>query len=123
MTDGTNLTVNHGETPASLRVSLFCGFVAFAFQLSLDYVLRGHACHAQSQLILHIVNVCAILLAIVGVLLASYVLHNLPSEKDEEGGEPHDRAHFQALLALGFNIGLGVAVLALSIPVWLVQAC
>lgn len=123
MADSTNLTVDHGETPISLRVSLFCGFVAMGFQLSLNYVLRGHACHTQSLFMLHTVNICAIMLAVVGLLLASYVLHNLPTEKNEEGGEPHDRAHFQALLAVGFNIGFGVAVLALSVPVWLVQPC
>jgi hypothetical protein len=123
MADGTNLTVDRGVTPTPLRVSLFCGFVALAFQLSLNYVLRGHACHTHSPLILHTVSVCAILLAFVGALLGFSVLRSLPAERDEEGGEPHDRAHFQALLAIGFNLGFAVAILALSIPIWLVQPC
>lgn len=123
MNEGTNLTVKRGTTPTPLRASLFCGFVALALQLSLNYVLRGHACHTQSPYALHIVSGCAILLAIVGVLLAFSVLHNLPPEKDEEGGEPHDRAHFQTLLALGLNTGFGVAILALSIPSLLLPPC
>lgn len=123
MADDTNLTVGRGTTPMPLRVSLFCGFVALAFQLSLNYVLRGHACHVQSPFVLHTVSVCAILLAFVGALLGFFVLRNLPPEKNEEGGKPHDRAHFQALLAVGFNLGFAVAILALSIPIWLVQPC
>ena len=123
MTASPNLIVNAGHTPVSLRMSLLAGFIGFAFQLSLNYILRSHACHAQSQAVLHAVNTGAFLLAVLGTLLGFYVLRNLPPEKDEQGGEPHDRAHFQTLLAIGFNLGFGVAILALSIPAWLVQPC
>jgi uncharacterized membrane protein YidH (DUF202 family) len=119
----TSRTIEPGNTPAILRVSLSTGFFALACQLSLNYVLRAHACYVHSRAILHTVTVCALLITFVGLLLALSVLRNLPAEKDEEGGKPHDRAHFQALLAVGFNVGFSVAIIALAIPAWLVQLC
>jgi ABC-type dipeptide/oligopeptide/nickel transport system permease subunit len=111
------------HTPPLLRVSLLCGFIALACQLILNYVLRAHACYAHSTTILHAVTACALALVFVGLLLGFAVLRSLPAEKDEEGGKPHDRAHFQALLAFGFNSGFAVAIIALAIPAWLVPPC
>lgn len=123
MTDQRSKTIEPGNTPLPLRASLLSGFVALGSQLGLNYVLRGHSCQTQSQALLHAVTVCTLLLAGAGVVLGLSVLHNLPAEKNEEGGEPHDRAHFQALLAIGFNTGFAVAILALAIPPWVVPPC
>jgi hypothetical protein len=119
----TSRAIEPGHTPPLLRVSLLSGFVAFACQLSLNYVLRSHACNAHSSTILRAITVCALALVFVGLLLGFSVLRNLPAEKDEEGGKPHDRAHFQALLAFGFNSGFAVSIIALAIPAWLVPPC
>jgi uncharacterized membrane protein YidH (DUF202 family) len=116
-------TIEPGNTPPVLRVSLSTGFLALACQLSLNYVLRAHACYVHSRTILHVITGCTLLLTFVGLLLALSALRNLPAEKDEEGGKPYDRAHFQALLAIGFNISFAVAVVAVAIPAWLVQLC
>lgn len=119
----SNRSIEPGDTPAILRASLLTGFIALGFQLGLTYVLRGHACYAHSQSILHSITLCTLLLTAVGILLGFSVLRRLPADKDEEGGEPHDRAHFQALLAIGFNAAFAIAILALAIPIWLVQPC
>jgi hypothetical protein len=123
MAKDNSQSLERGATPTALRASLVAAFFALGTQLGLNYVLQQHACHAQSQIALHAVSVCAFLLTAVGALLAFAVIRNLPEEKDEEGGEPHDRAHFEALLAIGFNLSFGVVVIAIEIPAWLVPPC
>jgi uncharacterized membrane protein YidH (DUF202 family) len=123
MTSDATKPIQQGDTPARLQISLLSGFVAFACQLSLHYVLRGHACHTQSPGLLYAITGCALLLTVVGGLLGFGILRALPADKHEEGGKPHDRAHFQALLAVGFNISFGVAIVALAIPAFLLPTC
>lgn len=118
-----NAVVEAGATPALLRASLLVAFLALALQLSLNYVLEQHACSANSGTALHAVSVCAIVMTAAGALLGFSILRRLPAEKSEEGGKPHDRAHFEALLAVGFNLSFGVAIIALAIPPWLVPPC
>ena len=120
---GISRTIEPGNTPPILRVSLSTGFLALACQFCLDYLLRAQACSMHSRSILHAVSVCALLLALAGLMLAVSALRSLPAEKDEEGGKPHDRAHFQALLAIGFNASFATAIVALAIPAWLVPPC
>ncbi|MBV9888742.1 MAG: hypothetical protein JO119_19540 [Acidobacteria bacterium] len=123
MANDKSQTVVCGATPILLRASLSAAFIAFGIQLSLNYVLEQYACQAASRTMLHVVSVCAILLAVAGATIGVSVLRNLPAERDEEGGHPHDRAHFQALLAVGFNISFGVGIIAVAIPPWLVPPC
>jgi uncharacterized membrane protein YidH (DUF202 family) len=123
MAKDNSQSLERGATPTALRASLIAAFFGLGTQLGLNYVLQQHACHAQSQTALHAVSVCAFLLTVVGALLGFAVLRNLPKERDEEGGEPHDRAHFEGLLAIGLNVSFGVVIIAISIPAWLVPPC
>jgi uncharacterized membrane protein YidH (DUF202 family) len=123
MKSDKSLSIEPGATPTHLRISLFAAFLALALQIGLNYVFEQHACQAQSKIPFHAVSVCAVLLTIAGAILGFAVLRNLPAEKDEEGGQPHDRAHFEALLAIGFNVSFGVAIIAIAIPPWLVPPC
>jgi hypothetical protein len=115
--------IEPGRTPVRLRVSLLLAFLALGFHFGASYLLRGHACRSQSLFALHIVALVCLSAAAVGLLLAIAVLRSLPHEKDEEGGKPHDRAHFQALLAIGFNAAFMVAILAIAIPAWVLDPC
>lgn len=119
----TNRAIPSGHTPLALRVSMILGFIAGGSNLFVNYVLRGRACHSQSLALVHVVTAVCLLFTISGALLGAKVLRQLPKEKNDEGGEPHDRAHFQALLAIGFNAAFTVVVVAVAIPSWMVQPC
>lgn len=119
----TQLKVNSGHTPFTLTWSLAAGFLAFGINHGAGYVLQQHACSVQSPVPLHTLTVLCALMALSGFAAGMKVIHALPPEKDEEGGEPHDRAHFQALLGVGFSLVFTLVILAESVPRWLLPVC
>jgi hypothetical protein len=123
ITNCENRAIPHGKTPARLRWSLAAGFTAFGLDLGVSYTLRQYACTASQRFELHVVTVCCIVLALSGFALGWMDFHNLPHDSEEEGGEPHDRAHFEALLGMGFSLGFTLVILALAVPRWLLAVC
>jgi hypothetical protein len=119
----TEPPVQSGVTPARLRWSLAAGFAAFAFDLGSSYVLRQHVCTSSQKFELHLVTFICLAITLTGFALGWIGFHNLPHDSEEEGGEPHDRAHFEALLGMGFSLGFTLAIIALAVPRWILTVC
>lgn len=115
--------IPHGRTPSQLRWSLAAGFAAMGLDLGFSYVLRQHACTASHKVELHLVSLLCLFVAIGGFWAGWVNFHDLPHDSEEEGGEPHDRAHFEALLGMGFSLGFALVVIALAIPQFLLSVC
>jgi hypothetical protein len=120
---GTQLKVNTGHTPSTLTWSLVAGFVSFGVNHGAGYVLQQHACSVQSATTLHVLTLVCAMVSLSGFVAGWKIIHALPPEKDEEGGEPHDRAHFQALLGVGFSLVFTLMIVAESVPRWLLPVC
>ena len=110
-------------TPVRLRWSLAAGFTAFGLDLAVSYVLRQHVCSSAEKFELHLVTFVSLAIALLGFALGWVSFHNLPHDAEEEGGEPHDRAHFEALLGMGFSLAFALAILALAVPRWILTVC
>jgi hypothetical protein len=115
--------IDRGKTPGSIQWSLGIGAIAFASDLGITYVLHIHSCSSRLPFELRTVPVCACLLALSGLVAGIIQIQRLPHEAEEEGGEPHDRAHFQALLGLALSAAFTVGIIALAIPGWLLPPC
>jgi uncharacterized membrane protein YidH (DUF202 family) len=116
-------SVQLGRTPAILRWSLISGFLAYTMNFVCNYVLQSRWCSPRLNPTLHMISVFWIVVAFSGCLAGLQTLRRLPAERDEEGGKPHDRGHFQVLLAIGLSVALAVATIATAIPAWMVEPC
>jgi hypothetical protein len=115
--------IQNGVTPPRLRWSLAAGFTAFGLDLGISYVLRQHVCTSSQKFELHLVTFVCLAIAVVGFALGWIGFHNLPHDSEEEGGEPHDRAHFEALLGMGFSLMFALGIIALAVPRWILTVC
>ena len=115
--------VLHGRTPGFLWWSLGAGFLAWGIDLGFGYVLAHHACAIGSRLELNIVTLISLLIALSGAIPGAIAYHRLPHDTSEEGGRPHDRAHFQSLLGIAFSLSFAVVILMAAIPTWIHAPC
>jgi hypothetical protein len=115
--------IQSGRTPTRLRWSLAAGFIAFGVDLGFSYVLRQHVCSSSQKFELHLVTIACLAMALLGFELGWTGFHNLPHDAEEEGGEPHDRAHFEALLGMGFSLAFALGIIALAVPRWILTVC
>jgi hypothetical protein len=116
-------SIQSGVTPVRLRWSLAAGFTAFGLDFAVSYVLRQHVCSSSEKFELHLVTFVCLAIALLGFALGWIGYHNLPHDAEEEGGEPHDRAHFEALLGMGFSLAFALGILALAVPRWILTVC
>jgi hypothetical protein len=115
--------IEMGETPSPLRWSLISGFVAFALDFGVGYVLRLHSCTADRAVWLRLLTIVCLAIALSGFFIGQRFFRRLPHHAKEEGGQPYDRAHFQALLSMAFSIGFAIVILAVSLPRWILRPC
>ena len=115
-------SIETGHTPISLRWSLASGFVGYGLDLSINYVLQHHAC-SGAPMEMHLVTWVCFLIALSGFVFGYMQHRRLPHQSNEEGPCPHDRAHFQSLMGLGFSLAFAVAILAQAVPRWILSAC
>jgi hypothetical protein len=121
--NGADRLIPNGRTPNGLRWSLAAGFTAFTLDLGVSYVLRQHVCTSSRILELHLVTLACAALGLSGFVVGWLGFNNLPHDAEEEGGEPHDRAHFEALLGMGLSLAFTLAIIALGVPRLLLSAC
>ncbi len=117
------LTIDTGETPWTLRWSLWAGFIAFGLDLSVSYVLQYNRCTSGTQLALHVISLVCLLIALSGFASGYHLFSRLPHQSNEEGRTPYDRAHFEALLGICFSLAFSVCIIASALPRWLLKPC
>jgi hypothetical protein len=120
---GPETKVKNGQTPLALSWSLVSGFAAWGADLGASYALQRHACAVDGLFSLHMVTAICLGLALSGLPVGWVFYRSLPADKSEEGGRPYDRAHFQALLGMGFSLAFAVVILAEAVPRWFLQPC
>ena len=119
----TEQTIRKGETPIQVWWSLLAGFLAFGGDLGVSYTLQQHACSTGHFYVLHVITWVAFAVAISGFVTGLRAFKNLPEDVHERARESHDRAHFQALLGMGFCLFFALAVIANGVPRWILSPC
>jgi hypothetical protein len=115
--------LSSGSTPGPIWWSLAAGFLAWGLDLGFGYVLVRHACSAGRNTALAAATCICLLIALSGLIPGVIAYRRLPHDTSEEGGRPHDRAHFQALLGIAFSISFALIILAASVPQWILRPC
>lgn len=102
--------------------SLFAGPVSWLFDLGFSYSLTQHSCSTGHYYVLHLISALCFVGALSGLYfgLANYRRFDAGSE---EGGYPHDRAYFQALIGILFSISFAIVIIAGSVPRWVLSPC
>ena len=112
-----------GKTPWGIWWSLIAGFLAWGADLGVSYVLEQHSCSTGHHYVLHLVSFVAFAVAMSGFAAGFFEFRQFPMETSEEGGSHFDRAHFQALMGIGFSLSFAVMIVAGSVPRWILSPC
>jgi hypothetical protein len=116
-------TIGKGKTPGEVYWSLVAGFLAWGLDLGASYPLVQHVCAKGHVYLLHVITVACLLTALSGIALGWRALSQLSEDTNDEGGTPFDRAHFQALLGMGFSTGFALVVIAGAMPRLVAPIC
>lgn len=112
-----------GKTPWGIWWSLIAGFLAWGLDLGLSYILEQHSCSTGHHYVLHVIAIVSFVLALSGASAGLVEFRQFPAGTAEEGGSHFDRAHFQALIGIGFSASFAVMIIAGSVPRWILSPC
>ena len=115
--------IEAGQTPPGLWWSLIAGFAAWSFDLGFSYMLEQHSCSTGHHYVLHVISIVCLAIALSGFGTGWVEFRRFPGTTSEEGGSHFDRAHFQARLGMAFSLSFALAVIAGSVPHWLLGPC
>ena len=102
---------------------MIAGFVAWAADLGLSYMLEQHSCSTGHYYVLHAISIVCFVMALSGFGTGLVEFRRFPGTTSEEGGTHFDRAHFQALLGMTFSLWFALVIIAGSVPRWILGTC
>jgi hypothetical protein len=120
----TDLLVEHHHSrpvPGSLWFALFAGMVAFAIEEQLSYVLTYNACSTGRFWLVHLVTVCTLALAAIGLVIGLVQFRLLSKGGDAARYEGRDR--FIAISAIALDVGFIIAIIATAVPKTMLSPC
>jgi len=96
---------------------------AWATNLEVQYALTKWSCHSARPMALVIFTACA--LALVGLAgeVSWTVLKRTSHDAPTDGGRPGERSRFMAILGLTSSAFFALAIIAMAIPIWVLDAC
>jgi hypothetical protein len=112
-----------GWGAAALWYSWLVPPLTFGVDLLLSYALVQHACSTGHFYVLHLVTVIALFITASAALLAWREYLRVPSEANDEGGSPLDRAHFMSLFGMIWSAGFVIVILANAVPRFMISPC
>jgi hypothetical protein len=115
--------IRSGKTPWGIWWSLIAGFLAWGLDLGLSYILEQHSCSTGHHYVLHLISIVCFAIALSGGAFGLLEFRQFPKDTAEEGGSHFDRAHFQALMGIGFSAAFAVLIIAGSVPRWILSPC
>ena len=115
--------IRTGKTSTGIWWSLVAGFLAWALDLGVSYVLQHYSCSTHHKSVLHLISIVCLLIAISGCAAGFAEFRRFPPGTSEEGGSHFDRAHFQALIGITFSLSFSVVIIAGAVPRWILSAC
>ncbi len=106
----------------ALWYGIVVGPVAWACCEAFNYMLTQHACSTGHFYVFNIISAITFLFALSGAGLAWTEFQKL-GPGQEHGGTPHDRSWFMAALGLATSLGFALAIIAMSVPHFILSPC
>jgi hypothetical protein len=109
-------------SPLALWTGILAGPAAWASDLTVSYALVKWSCTSQREGVLHLLSTAALVVVAAGAIVSFTALRRTP-QTTTDGGDPHQRARFMAILGLTSCGLFAVMIVAGAIPRWLLDAC
>lgn len=110
-------------SPLPLWSGILAGPLAWTLDLGVSYALVEWSCDAGRQDVIRALTLAALALVAAGAAVSWTALEHARRDVPEDGGLPRQRARFMALLGLASCAFFTVAIGALAIPRWVLDAC
>jgi hypothetical protein len=105
-----------------LWAAMFAAPLAWTLDQGLSYPSVKPSCAGGSEAPLLIYPVVAMAIVIAGTWIGWSCLASVRDAADD-GGRVIDRSYFMAVVAIGFNVLIGVLIVTATIPVFLLSPC
>lgn len=102
---------------------ILAGPIALAAQQLASYALVKWTCGHQHTSVLHLISLGALVIVAGGAFAAWRTLDEAPADSTGDGGRSLDRGRFMGLLGLATSALFAVAVVFMSVPPWMIDAC
>jgi hypothetical protein len=118
-----NMT-SHAQKPdtgslARLWIGILAGPLAWAATEVISYTAAAHECSTGSRSLLHALTVTGLVCCAVGLIAARSVVAIYPRISDARS----ERIRSMAISGMTLSIAFAVAIIAMSIPNWILSPC
>jgi len=110
-------------SPLPLWTGILAGPVAWALDLTMSYALVKWTCSSQREAPLLLMTAASLALVAGGALVSWVALQRTAADAPTDGGDPRQRARFMAILGLASSALFTLAIVAIAIPRWVLNAC
>jgi hypothetical protein len=121
-------------SPLPLWTGILAGPIAWSCNLGVSYALVKSICISQRHSVLQLITAaCLIAVACAAVVSWTALQHTQGDRSGDwliegsgnqtDGGEPRQRARFMAVLGLMSSTLSAIAIVALAVPHWMLNAC
>jgi len=110
-------------SPLPLWAGILAGPAAWALDLSISYAVVKWTCTSQRHTALHGTMSAALVMVAGGAVLSFIALQHTAGDTPTDGGNPRQRARFMAILGLASCALFALAIIAGTIPEWMLDAC
>jgi hypothetical protein len=110
-------------SPPALWIGILAGPLAWATDLTVSYALVKWTCSSQRHALLHGMTAAALAVVAAGAVVSCVALRRTADDRPTDGGKPRQRARFMAVLGLTSCALFALAIIALAIPRWVLDAC
>ena len=110
-------------SPLPLWTGILAGPVAWSLDLGVSYALVEWACDTGRQGVIRGITIATLALVAAGAATSWMALQHARLDMPDDGGRPRQRARFMAVLGLASCTFFALAIGALAIPRWVIDAC
>jgi hypothetical protein len=109
-------------SPLPLWTGILAGPIAWGIDLEASYALVHWTCTTQRVDVLHGISMLALLITAGGAVVSWLALQEARRAQMDDGSELA-RARFMAILGISTSVLFAMAIVAGSIPRWVLDAC
>jgi len=121
--NGAERITPHERAPVAQWVGIFLAPATFAVHLEITYNLIPWACVRGGDVLVHVLDIAAVLLALVGTIVAWRVWERTGRDAPGEAGGSLPRTSFLGVTGLGFSAIVTLVLFAQWIAGFYISSC